>query len=84
MTILGLVGALVAIITFIYVYFQWKFQYWLKRNVPYFPPSIPWGNMEPFNRKMPPTEEIVLLTEEAFKRGWFRLVFEAKIMNLKT
>lgn len=45
-------GFFIAAIIIIYTYFKWCFQYWERKNVPYLPPSIPFGNIDnPFWRK---------------------------------
>lgn len=44
-TIQAFVGFLVATLSIIYIYFKWSHQYWKRKNVPYFQPSIPLGNI---------------------------------------
>lgn len=36
----------VALVTIVIVYCKWTYQYWARRNVPYFQPQIPYGNLK--------------------------------------
>ncbi|XP_044261525.1 probable cytochrome P450 6a23 [Tribolium madens] len=41
-----LVGVIIAAFAIIIAYYKWTFGYWKQKNIPYFPPSIPFGNLE--------------------------------------
>lgn len=50
--VVNVIGVLVAFVVTLVTYFQWNFQYWKKKNVPYLEPKFPFGNMEnPLTRK---------------------------------
>lgn len=54
----------------LYTWFQWSYQYWKRRNVPYLEPSFPFGNINPpLNSKELIGEEIARLCRQAKANG---------------
>lgn len=51
---LDLVALLVTVIVTIYLYFQWSYQYWKRKNIPYLEGFFPFGSIEsPFKKTAP-------------------------------
>lgn len=62
---LGVVTALLAVS---FAYFKWTYQYWKKKNVPYFEPKIPFGNLSnPF--RVPLGDAIAEIYKKAKEKG---------------
>lgn len=43
---LYLIGAVFIVLVALYIYFQFQFGYWKRRNVPHAKPSFPFGNLQ--------------------------------------
>nr|WCC58078.1 cytochrome P450 [Pharsalia antennata] len=70
--LLDLLGLLTALVAVGYVFLLWSFQYWKRRNVPYFEPGIPWGTGgNPFKRnKLTIGEMFSDLYKRSKQNGW--------------
>ncbi|KAG5866474.1 hypothetical protein JTB14_031683 [Gonioctena quinquepunctata] len=71
-TLLYNLVVLLALLTLILIaVYKWNFLYWKRRNIPYFEPSIPFGNlMNLVTRKISRMEELTILYNECKKRGY--------------
>lgn len=64
--ILGVATALLAVV---YAYFKWSYQYWKRKNVPYFEGKIPFGSLgNPFTIHM--DESLTQMYNKAKAKGW--------------
>lgn len=45
-----ILGIFVALFVIVYAYFKWSFQFWKRKGVPYFEPTFPFGNRQPFKQ----------------------------------
>lgn len=69
--IVKLISVLVSLIVVTLTYIKWKHQYWSKRNIPFFPPTIPFGNLEnPRRKKYSIGYHIKNFYDEAKRKGW--------------
>lgn len=67
--LIDLLGFLVAIFTVIYAYFQWIYQTWKRKNIPYFEPSFPLGNKQPLSKGVPLGDDVFNTVAKAKKQG---------------
>lgn len=79
--LLDLFGIFVAICVVIYAYFQWIYQHWKRRNIPYLEPKFPSGNKEPLYKAIPLGEDIYNVVEKAKKKG--ELILETSLSREK-
>ncbi|XP_044261647.1 probable cytochrome P450 6a23 [Tribolium madens] len=65
-----LVGVSVAFLTILFAYFKWRYQYWGRKNVPFLPPTIPFGNSNIFRRKENGAVRFKKFYDEMKSQGW--------------
>nr|XP_023029787.1 probable cytochrome P450 6a23 [Leptinotarsa decemlineata] len=69
--LLDLFGVLVALSAVLFVYIKRSFQYWDRKGVPYLPPNIPWGNLQPpHSRDIPEGDDVANIYYKAKAKGW--------------
>ncbi|KAJ8913651.1 hypothetical protein NQ315_007368 [Exocentrus adspersus] len=69
-----LTAVLATVTAIIYAYFKWTYQYWKRRGLPYFEPSIPFGNMpNPVTSRISLAENVRRLYEHAKSKGQERM-----------
>lgn len=62
-------GIIVAILTVIYAYFQWIYQTWKRKNVPYLQPKFPFGNRKPIFKAESIGEDVFNIVKQAQQKG---------------
>lgn len=65
-------AVLVSLGIVVYAYFQWNYQYWKRRNVPYLKPTFPFGNRNVFGKPQSLEQDTFNLTKEAKARGEYK------------
>lgn len=63
------ISLFILITVVVYTYFQWMFQFWKRKNVPYFEPKFPFGNRYYSKKDSSITEDISECVEKAKRRG---------------
>ncbi|XP_063930105.1 probable cytochrome P450 6a23 [Zophobas morio] len=65
------IAILAVAVTALIAYFKWTYQYWERKKVPYFKPTIPYGNgSSPLRRKENSGIRIARLYAEMKAKGW--------------
>lgn len=67
--LVDLIGIIVAVVTISFVYMQWIFRYWKRRNIPYFEPTIPAGNIPSLLNSLSIGQVIFTNTKNAKEKG---------------
>lgn len=66
----------------IYVYFQWVYQTWDRKKVPYFKPTFPLGNRKAVRQPVSIGEDIFMLTKAAKANGTYNRIENELEMEL--
>lgn len=64
-----IIGVVVALLPVIYANFLWSYQYWKRKNVPYFEPKFPYGNLVKPSEPISMSENLFNIFEEAKMQG---------------
>ncbi|RZC38627.1 cytochrome P450 CYP6BK17, partial [Asbolus verrucosus] len=65
-----LLSVIVSLIVVAVTYIKWKHQYWHRRNMPFLPPSVPFGNLQsPSNKKHSIGFHVKNIYDEVKKKG---------------
>lgn len=67
--LIHVIGFIIAVFAAIYTYFQWIFRTWKRKNIPFFEPSFPDGNRQPFRKAVPFGEEVFHIVKRAKQKG---------------
>lgn len=67
--ILNVIGIFVAIFAVTYTYFQWTFQTWKRKKVPYVKPKFPYGNLQSPSKPISISEDVYNIVKKAEEQG---------------
>lgn len=70
--LLDMIGFIVTTLAGIYVVIQWNYRYWKRKNVPYFEPTLPHGNMQPFYKPQAMHDCIFGIAKKAQQEGMYK------------
>ncbi|XP_969948.1 cytochrome P450 6a2 [Tribolium castaneum] len=69
--LLRLGSVIISLIVVVLSVIKWKHQYWANRNIPFFPPSVPFGNLQnPRRKKHSIGYHIKNFYDQAKRKGW--------------
>lgn len=64
-----LLAILVSLFAVVYANFYWTYGLWKRKNVPYFKPSFPFGNLHPFRSNLSLGNDVYNIGKKAKKQG---------------
>lgn len=67
--ILNVFGILLTIFAVTYTYFQWAFQTWKRKKIPYLEPKFPYGNLQTLSKPISFPEDVYNIVKKANKQG---------------
>lgn len=67
--LLDLFGVIIALFAVVYAFFQWNYQTWERKKIPYYKPSFPYGNLPSQGKQKSDSEIIFSVVEKAKEQG---------------
>lgn len=79
--LLDLLGVIISLFAVIYTFFQWNYQTWRRKSIPYFKPKFPYGNLPSKGKQKSDSETMFDVVEKAKEQGKQFIFFITSFVN---